>query len=124
LYPFDIVNIRKLPFYKEQRIVNIEGEVMYPGQYTILTQKETLSNLIKRTGGPTNSAYLEGAILIRNSIDPNSNVDKKIIEMKKSILKSRALEDISLLKDTLIRKQVLSQRNYFESDKIVNLDLQ
>ena len=124
LKPFDVVNIRKLPFYKEQRNVNIEGEVMYPGQYTIVNQKETLSSLIKRSGGPTNSAYLEGAILIRNTTDPNSNVDKKVIEIKKSILKSRTLEDISLLKDSLIRKQVLSQRNYFESDKIVNLDLQ
>jgi protein involved in polysaccharide export with SLBB domain len=124
LKPFDVVNIRKLPFYKEQRIVNIEGEVMYPGQYTIVNQKETLSSLIKRSGGPTNSAFLEGAILIRNTTDPNSNVDKKVIEIKKSILKSRTLEDISLLKDSLIRKQVLSQRNYFESDKIVNLDLQ
>jgi protein involved in polysaccharide export with SLBB domain len=124
LNPFDIINIRKLPFYKEQRIVNIEGEIMYPGQYTILNQKETLSNLIKRSGGTTNSAFLEGAILIRNTTDPNSNIDKKIIEIKKSILKSRTLEDVSLLKDSLIRKLVLSQRNYFESDKIVNLDLQ
>jgi protein involved in polysaccharide export with SLBB domain len=124
LNPFDIINIRKLPFYKEQRIINIEGEVMYPGQYTILNQKETLSNFIKRTGGTTNSAFLEGAILIRNTTDPNSNIDKKIIEIKKSILKSRTLEDVSLLKDSLIRKLVLSQRNYFESDKIVNLDLQ
>jgi protein involved in polysaccharide export with SLBB domain len=124
LKPFDVVNIRKLPFYKEQRIVNIEGEVMYPGQYTIVNQKETLSSLIKRSGGPTNSAFLEGAILIRNTTDPNSNVDKKVIEIKKSILKSRTLEDVSLLKDSLIRKQMLSQRNYFESDKIVNLDLQ
>jgi protein involved in polysaccharide export with SLBB domain len=62
LNPFDIINIRKLPFYKEQRIINIEGEVMYPGQYTILNQKETLSNFIKRTGGTTNSAFLEGAM--------------------------------------------------------------
>jgi protein involved in polysaccharide export with SLBB domain len=124
LNPFDIINIRKLPFYKEQRIVNIEGEIMYPGQYTILNQKETLSNLIKRSGGTTNSAFVEGAILIRNTTDPNSNIDKKIIEIKKSILKSRTLEDVSLLKDSLIRKLVLSQRNYFESDKIVNLDLQ
>lgn len=124
LNPFDIINIRKLPFYKEQRIVNIEGEVNYPGQYTIVNQKETLSSLIKRSGGPTNSAFLEGAILIRNSTDPNSNVDKKIIDIKKTIFKSRLLEDLSLLKDSLIRKQVLSQRNYFESDKIVNLDLQ
>jgi protein involved in polysaccharide export with SLBB domain len=97
---------------------------MYPGQYTILTQKETLSNLIKRSGGTTNSAFLEGAILIRNSTDQNSAVDKKIIDIKKTIFKSRLLEDLSLLKDSLIRKQVLSQRNYFESDKIVNLDLQ
>ena len=124
LRPFDVVNIRKLPFYKEQRIVNIEGQVMYPGQYTIVNQNETLSNLIKRSGGPTNSAFLEGAILIRNSTDSNSIVDNKMIEIKKSIIKSRALEDISLLKDSLIRKLVLSQKNYFESDKIVNLDLQ
>jgi protein involved in polysaccharide export with SLBB domain len=124
LSPYDIVNIRKLPSYKDQRTVNIEGEVLYPGQYTITTQKETLSDLIKRAGGFTKFAFAEGATLVRNSNDQNSILDKKVIDIKKTIMKRLVLEDISLLKDSLIKKLALSQRNYFESDKLVNLDLQ
>ena len=124
LSPFDIVNIRKLPSYKDQKNVNIEGEVLYPGQYTITNQKETLSDLIKRSGGLTKFAFADGATLIRNLNDPNSIIDRKVIDIKKSIMKSLVKDDVILLKDSLMRKLALSQRNYFETDKIVNLDLQ
>lgn len=65
LKPFDQVFIRKSPAYIPQMIVSIEGKVNFPGKYTITTRTERISDLIKRSGGITTEAYLNGASLIR-----------------------------------------------------------
>lgn len=65
LKPFDIVNIRTSTGYQFQKQVRIEGEVKFPGVYTLVTKDEKISDLIKRAGGFTEFAYLEGASLQR-----------------------------------------------------------
>ena len=67
LQPFDIVSVRKNPVYKEQIKVRIEGEVLYPGEYTVESKRETVSDLIVRAGGLRTNAYAEGAVLLRNT---------------------------------------------------------
>jgi protein involved in polysaccharide export with SLBB domain len=67
LQPFDIVTVRREPGYEEQQQVRIEGEVLYPGTYTITSRNERISDLIKRAGGLTAFAYPEGASLRRPS---------------------------------------------------------
>ena len=67
LEPFDIIAVRKNPAYKEQIKVNIVGEVLYPGEYTVESKTETLSDLIVRAGGLKSNAYAEGAVLLRNT---------------------------------------------------------
>ncbi|HRO42882.1 MAG TPA: SLBB domain-containing protein [Flavipsychrobacter sp.] len=65
LQPFDIVSVRPAPGYQVQKQVRIEGEVLYPGNYTITNKNERISDLIKRAGGLTVFAYKEGASLKR-----------------------------------------------------------
>lgn len=65
LKPFDIVSVRPSPGYQVQKQVRIEGEVLYPGNYTISNKNETVSDLIKRAGGLTKAAYKDGASLKR-----------------------------------------------------------
>lgn len=67
LKPFDLVTIRKSPFYEKQRIVEIEGEVLYPGKYALSTSTERISDIIKRAGGFTVDAYPKGGSLIRRT---------------------------------------------------------
>ena len=67
LKPFDQVFVRRRPDYQEQRNVTIEGEVMYPGTYSIASRNERISDLIERAGGLTSEAYPEGATLIRET---------------------------------------------------------
>ena len=69
LKPFDIVSVRPAPGYQVQKTVRVEGEVLYPGLYTIANKNERVSDLLKRAGGLTAFAYEEGASLKR--------VDKK-----------------------------------------------
>lgn len=78
LKPFDYIYVRRAPSYSEQKTVNIEGEVLYPGPYSIQSKTDRVSDLLKRSGGLTKFAYLEGAILYRNNLDQVSS-DTSII---------------------------------------------
>ncbi|SEW03610.1 SLBB domain-containing protein [Chitinophaga arvensicola] len=67
LQPFDEVLVRRAPSYSTQANVQITGEVVYPGDYTIVNRSERISDLVKRTGGLRPEAYPEGAVLIRKT---------------------------------------------------------
>lgn len=74
LMPNDVVSIRKSPTYIEQKNINITGEVTFPGQYTLTTNNDRLSDLIKRAGGPTPFANIQGALLKRQISQYERNV--------------------------------------------------
>ena len=65
LKPYDVVRIRKSPGYSEQESVSISGEVAFPGNYTLMTNNDRLSDIVRRAGGATKSSYLKGAVLMR-----------------------------------------------------------
>ncbi len=65
LKPYDYVFIRRTPSYFSQKNVTINGEVNYPGSYTITSKNEHISDLLKRAGGLTKFAYAPGATLTR-----------------------------------------------------------
>ena len=65
LQPYDEVYVRQSPGYGQQQNVTVEGEVLFAGNYPITKQNERLSDLIKKCGGITNLAYVEGARLER-----------------------------------------------------------
>lgn len=63
----DYLFIKTVPEWQLYRTVRIEGEVRFPGTYTI-KKGETLSSLIDRAGGFTDNAYLKGAVFTRESV--------------------------------------------------------
>mgnify|MGYP002622770749 CR=1 FL=1 len=65
LAPFDIVCIRKSPVYEEQRNITVEGQVNFPGSYTMIKKDYRLSDLIHACGGLTEYSYAHGASLQR-----------------------------------------------------------
>jgi protein involved in polysaccharide export with SLBB domain len=66
LQPNDYLFIRTVPDWGIYKTVEIDGEVNFPGTYTI-KKGETLSSLLTRAGGFTSKAYLLGGVLIRES---------------------------------------------------------
>lgn len=88
LEAFDIVSVRKLPSYREQMRVSIEGEVNYPGTYVITGNKERISDIVKRAGGLRNGAFPEGAFLLRKTFEGLTANDSIILQNKISTLKS------------------------------------
>ncbi|MDB5110379.1 MAG: capsule biosynthesis protein [Mucilaginibacter sp.] len=65
LQPYDIISVRSSEGYEIQKQVKVEGEVLYPGTYTIERKDEKISDLIKRAGGLTAMAFSAGASLER-----------------------------------------------------------
>lgn len=68
LMPFDHVFIRKSPGFQQEQIINVEGEVNYPGEFAIASANERISDVIKRAGGLNQFAYPKGASLVRRTI--------------------------------------------------------
>ncbi|SJN57324.1 Polysialic acid transport protein KpsD precursor [Vibrio ruber DSM 16370] len=60
----DRIVIQRKTNWKTNNIVEIQGEVMHPGSYTI-SQGETIQDLVKRAGGLSQFAYPQGAVFSR-----------------------------------------------------------
>jgi len=65
LEPFDEVDVRRSPGYKEQQNIVVQGEVMYEGVYAKSVHNERLTSVIQRAGGVSSNAYIQGARLER-----------------------------------------------------------
>lgn len=70
----DQVVVRSIPGYENIRMVRLDGEVLRPGAYNIISKKEYISDIIKRAGGTTKYAYPAGAFLIRNQKFDNAQL--------------------------------------------------
>lgn len=81
LQPYDVVTVRKSPEYKEQRFVNISGEVAFEGDYAITSNNERLSDIVRRAGGLTEHAYVRGARLVRSMTQDEESVRKATLDM-------------------------------------------
>ncbi|MDP1842090.1 MAG: SLBB domain-containing protein [Sediminibacterium sp.] len=97
LSPFDIVSVRKSPIYKEQITVTVEGEVIYPGKYTLSGNEERVSDLIKRAGGLKQKGFAAGAVLIRNTYRDLSESDATLINTKTNLSNTQSGKSSAIL---------------------------
>jgi len=67
LQPHDVVSVRTLPEYRETLSIELRGEVRLPGVYNFV-QGETLSAVIERAGGLTDSAFPRASVFTRESL--------------------------------------------------------
>lgn len=63
--PYDQVFIRLSRGFELPKNVELNGEIFFPGVYTLAHKNERVSDLIKRSGGTTEIAFLEGSQLFR-----------------------------------------------------------
>lgn len=90
LQPFDVVAVRKSPVYKEQIGVTIEGEVIYPGKYTLAGNAERISDLVKRAGGLKQKGFAGGAVLIRKTYRDISENDAALVNTKANLINTQS----------------------------------
>ncbi|OIR06997.1 polysialic acid transport protein KpsD precursor [mine drainage metagenome] len=113
LQPFDIVSVRKNPSYLEQITIKVEGQVLYPGDYSIEKRQERISDIIQRAGGFKSDAYLPGALLIRGKKD---DANAKAQDLQRMNLLSSSDSTKNMNSDSLISKM-----NAFTSSIGINL---
>ena len=76
LMPFDEVYVFSSPGYTHQQNVEIGGEVMFAGTFTLTKRNARLTDLLKAAGGPTDLAYIKGARLERRT----NEIERKRME--------------------------------------------
>lgn len=120
LQPFDIVSVRMTEGYTSQKQVQIMGEVLRPGIYTIRSKDERISDIIKRAGGLTAYAFPEGASLKRPEIktDIIDKEEEKIRTLNLERLKQSGKED-SLSKTSFYESATASDLVGIQLDKIL-----
>ena len=67
LSPFDHINVRTNPNFFENAFVYVDGQVNFPGLYSIESKNERISDLLERAGGVNEVAYTDGATLLRKT---------------------------------------------------------
>jgi polysaccharide export outer membrane protein len=118
LQPFDQVFVRENPDFEPAKNISLSGEVKYPGTYTLLSKDEKISSVIKRAGGLTTYAYLDGVTMFRKEVTSRSqttNIALKDLsdELLDSILSNPSL---SLLYQEEVQKMKVEN---FESFKAI-----
>jgi polysaccharide export outer membrane protein len=89
LKPYDVLIIKPIPQWVEPGVIELAGEVRFPGKYPI-HQGETLSSVLHRAGGFTEFAFADGAVFIREEL-------KKREKDQLELLANRLQSDLAAL---------------------------
>lgn len=93
LHPYDAILIKQQPDWELSSTVNVSGEVKYPGEYTLTTKSERLSDVLRRAGGFTTSAYPEGIVLMRRK----GAVGRIAVDLPAIERDARSVDNLSLV---------------------------
>jgi protein involved in polysaccharide export with SLBB domain len=63
----DRLMVKSIPLFGATHTITLEGEVVYPGEYTF-SDGETLSAVLQRAGGLTNNAFPRGSVFTREKL--------------------------------------------------------
>ena len=95
LNPGDVLSVKKIPSWQEDRIITISGEVKFPGDYAI-RKNEKIGEVLKRAGGLTRDSFPRGAVFTRNSLIEREEEQKnKLVEQLESDIATLSLSPTS-----------------------------
>lgn len=81
LKPYDLVTVRRSPGYTPQSTVRIDGEVLFAGSYVLEKRNERISDIVKRSGGILEGAYVKGAHLQRRLTEDEYMARREALRM-------------------------------------------
>jgi len=82
LQPNTFIFVRSIPDFVRSNLVKINGRIKFPGDYMI-NQGEKLSEIIRRAGGSTDNAHLNGIRIFRKSVKDQQ--EEKIQKLKNEL---------------------------------------
>ncbi|MGX9460162.1 SLBB domain-containing protein [Shewanella sp. A14] len=87
----DMVTVLTTPDWQERKVIEIRGEVKFPGTYNI-RRGEKLSDAIARAGGFTEFAYPSAAVFVRESVRIQEELEiKKLADQLRRDLATRGV---------------------------------
>lgn len=108
LQPYDEVYVRRSPGYSVQENVEVIGEVLFAGTYTLAKQNSRLSDILAEAGGATAMANISGARLERRA------TPEEKLRMQQSLLMKQSSD-----RDTTDIRNIAVSDTYF-----VGIDLE
>jgi protein involved in polysaccharide export with SLBB domain len=113
--PFDVITVKRKAGYTLPETVRISGQVQYPGPYALSARNERVSAILKRAGGPTADAFVEGAYLVHNKTLEERKKEEESIDRSKKIF-----NNASGLAQLEAQKSVTYIKVPLNLDKILN----
>lgn len=117
LQPLDVLTIKEIPeWWDKKRAITISGEVYFPGTYQI-RDNERISDVVKRAGGYTEQAYLEGAIFTRESVRQvqQARIDEMMRKLEIDIARLSSEE----VQTSVSAEDLAAQTQFMTSQKIL-----
>ena len=96
LQPYDQVYVRRSPAYQAQQNVTVSGEVIFEGSYAMTSRNERISDLVRKSGGLTASAYARGARLTRIASPEERRRMANVVQMFERELGAGAVDSLGL----------------------------
>ena len=122
LNPEDHIMVRYEKDYKRQEIVNISGEVNYPGLYAIDAGKTKIGDILEKAGGYTNRADKK-KIFINNksiSIIPDREKNRILIIPEQN----RSAEEKAYIKARMLTKKgTIESTSLKHTNSLLNLNI-
>jgi len=95
LRPYDMLVIKETPAWDQEAVIEIVGEVRFPGKYPI-QRGETLHSVLQRAGGVTELAFSRGAVFTREDLKKREKEQIEILSNRfQSDLTSLSLEALA-----------------------------
>ena len=95
LQPGDVLSVKKIPSWQEDRIITLSGEVKFPGEYAI-RKNEKIGEVLRRAGGLTSDSFARGAVFTRNAlIEREEGQKEKLVQQLESDIATLSLSPTS-----------------------------
>ncbi|GLX86642.1 sugar transporter [Thalassotalea loyana] len=90
----DRIYVHQIPEWSENHIIELKGEFVFPGKYTI-ERGETLSDIIQKAGGLTEYAFAEGSVFTRKKLKEleRENVERLADDLRVEMASKSLTED-------------------------------
>jgi polysaccharide export outer membrane protein len=104
----DRLNIHQIPAWSENNVVELRGEFVFPGKYTV-RRGESLADLIQKAGGFTPFAYQQGSVFTRVQLRnlERQNLLKLTADLRVEMA-SKSMSDENYTQDYADMKQMLA----------------
>jgi len=102
----DHIRVNKIKDWNISDMVEIKGEVVYPGEY-LISSNETLSSVIERAGGFTNESFINAALFTRESVKEKER--EQLLVLGNNIRRDQASRSMTKESENYIRPLTSSE---------------